>query len=138
MPVMKKNLTSADKAQLKKLGVILVYVFGSQVEGFATPLSDLDIGVVFKDPKKYEDNTLEAYQVLYRLFSKLFPHVPEVDVVFLQFASIALQAKAALQGQSLYMANPTTHFNYRQEIMRRHADLQPYMERHYAAILNRI
>lgn len=131
-------LTSTQKAVLKKQGVSLVYLFGSQVEGFAGLQSDVDIGVVFSNPQQAQRNVLKTYNVLYKLFSAIVPQEKKADVVLLEHALITVQAKAAATGQILYTCSPNDHFRYREETMRRHADAQFYINRHTQAIFARV
>lgn len=133
-----QTLTSAQKAVLKKQGVSLVYLFGSQVEGFAGSQSDVDIGVVFCNSQDVQRDMLKTYDVLYKFFSAIVPREKEVDVVFLEHAPITLQAKAAATGQLLYARSPDDHFRYREETMRRCADAQFYINRHTQAIFARV
>lgn len=130
--------TPAQKAVLKKQGVSLVYLFGSQVEGFAGPQSDVDIGVVFSNPQRAQYDVLKTYDALYKLFSSIVPQEKEADVVLLEHAPITVQAKAAAAGQLLYARSPNDHFRYREETMRRHADAQFYIDRHTQAIFARV
>lgn len=130
-------LTPSQKAVLKKQGVALAYVFGSHVEGFAGPMSDVDIGVVFADADRAQGDVVRTYHALYKLFSAIVPKDKEADVVFLELAPIAVQAKAAT-GNILYARSPQDHYRYREETMRRHADAKFYIDRHTKAILDRI
>ncbi len=57
--------------KMKELGIIAVYLFGSESEGATTIRSDIDIGIVLKDPKKLED-TLPLYNAIYSELSKVF------------------------------------------------------------------
>jgi len=132
------KLTTDHKAQLKKMGVELIYLFGSFAEGFATTHSDIDIGIVFKNPRRYERNTLKAFVSLHRLFSGVYFTCPEVDIVFLQFAPIALQAKAVMRGQLLFESERGAHVRYIEAVMRHRADLQFFLDRHQQAILARV
>lgn len=133
-----RALTPAQKAVLKKQGVSLVYLFGSQVEGFAGPQSDVDIGVVFRNPQQAQHTVRKTYEVLYKLFSAVVPQEKEADVVLLDHAPITVQAKAAATGQLLYARSPNDLFRYREETMRRHADAQFYIDRHTQAIFARV
>src|SRR3989344_3943286 len=85
---------SEDK--LKKLGVGLVYLFGSQAEGTAGPSSDFDIGVVFLDPSARRGDTSKLYQSLYEIFSDAFDlsSFRSMDIVFLERASLELRFDA--------------------------------------------
>ena len=129
--------TSRQKAMLKKQGVSLAYLFGSQVNGLAGSLSDADIGVVFADVEKMDRHSLQTYDALHKLFSDMVPEGIEADIVFLDRAPITVQAKAAT-GQLLYARSPKDHYHYREQTMRRHADAQHFIDRRTNAIFARI
>jgi predicted nucleotidyltransferase len=57
------------KAKFKGLGISTVYLFGSSVTGTKRRSSDIDIGVVFKNPPLGRDNRA-TYNSSYRLFSE--------------------------------------------------------------------
>ena len=65
-------MKKALKEELTKLGILIVYLFGSKAIGKGSPLSDVDIGVVCKDPMEDVD-TRSLYKRLYELFSDLCP-----------------------------------------------------------------
>ena len=133
------RLDQTQKNQLKEMGVIAVYLFGSHAQGTAGPLSDIDIGVVFENPEKYRGNTLEAYDKLYRLFSDVFADTPgEPDVVFLQFTPLALQYRAIRDGKVLYEYGRKARFQYQEEILKRNADMQYLYNLSYRTLLERI
>lgn len=133
------KLSQEQQNKLKEIDVIAVYLFGSQIQGTAGPLSDLDIGIVFADPEKYRDNTLGAYNELYRLFSGVFAGAPgEIDIVFLQFTSLALQHRAIRDGKVLYDPDRQARFSYQEEILKRNADMQYFYRLSYRTLLERI
>ncbi len=74
------------KAELKKIGVSVVYLFGSRATGRESHTSDVDIGVVLREPI---EDTRSSYKVLYELFSAIYPP-SRVDIVFLHKASLSL------------------------------------------------
>jgi len=41
---------------LHKLKLGIVYLFGSQLKGNITPMSDIDLGIVFTDPEVLNDS----------------------------------------------------------------------------------
>jgi len=134
--------------QLKKIGIEIVYLFGSQAEGKTHPLSDFDFGIVFEKPEKYKDNTLDVYSKLYGIFTDVLPksylrrrfqmREHEFDIVFFQFAPLSLQFNAIKGGRVLYEKNEEARFRYQEEVMKRNADLQYFYEMRYKAILERI
>lgn len=136
------------KEKLKKLGVEIVYLFGSRAQKTVGLLSDFDFGIVFKEPEKYRDNTLDIYSELYDIFVKVLPknylkkrftmREHEVDIVFLQFAPFSLQFSVIKNGGVLYEHSKENRFRYEEEVMKKVADLRYFYDIRYKAILERI
>ena len=61
---MKIEFLPKHKAVFRKLGVDVVYLLGSYSGGNVQPMSDVDIGVVFREPEKYKKNSMDAYSAL--------------------------------------------------------------------------
>ena len=130
------------------MGIDIVYLFGSYAQGKTHPLSDIDIGVVFKNPEKYKDKTMDAYLKLYDILTDVLPkdylkrrtkiREHEVDIVFLQFAPLNLQFNAIKDGVVLYERDEKVRFHYLEELMKRIADIQYFYNLRYKAILQRI
>ena len=118
----------------KKLGVEIVYLFGSRAEDRPGPMSDFDIGVVFEQPEKYRDNTLKAYSQLYDIFVEVLPknylrkrlkmRAHEFDIVFLQFAPVSIQYKASRDGIVLYQDSLKSTADYKERTMHNYFDFR--------------
>lgn len=134
--------------QFKKMGIKTIYLFGSQAQGFAGLLSDVDIGIVFENPEKYKDKTLDVYLKLYDIFTDVLPkeylkkrfemREHEFDIVFLQFAPISLQYDAIKNSKVLYEKDEEEKFQYEEYIIKRNADLAYFHNLKHQAILERI
>jgi predicted nucleotidyltransferase len=133
----KIKFSSKQLNQFKKFGIDVIYLFGSQTQGFAHSMSDIDIGIVFADPARYQDKTLDIYNKLDNIFREVFSR-QEIDVVFLQFTPFDLQYSAIKDSQVLYKKSDEKNYNYREYVMKRVADLQYFYDMSYKAILNRI
>jgi len=114
---------------MKKLGIIAVYLFGSESEGATTIRSDIDIGIVLKDPKKLED-TLPLYNAIYSELSKVFKPTffKEIDIVFLQNAPITLQYNAIIYGKVIYEEDPIQRADYEERVIKQYMDFKPILE----------
>lgn len=123
--------------QFKKLGISVIYIYGSQATGLAKSASDIDIGIVFEDPEKYKDKTIKVYSELYSIFTDIFPK-KEVDVVLLQFASPTLQFKAASEGVTIYQQNERNSFQYKETVVKKYADIKHFLDLRAQEVLNRI
>ena len=127
------ELSTVHCRRLKELGVSLLYLFGSYAEGTASPLSDVDLGLVFAHGPV--DHAV-VYQPLYELCTELFPGRP-VDLVFLQHASLELRADAVCHGTVLYQASPDGRAAFEEAVMLARADFAPLQREMDRAILAR-
>lgn len=114
---------------MKKLGILAVYLFGSEAERTTTVRSDIDIGIVFKYKKNLGD-TRPLYNALYSEFSKIFKptFLRQLDIVFLQNAPITLQFNAITSGKILYEEDPVKRADYEERVMNQYMDFKPLLE----------
>jgi len=130
------------------MNILAIYLFGSQAISKAHPLSDVDIGVVFKEPEKYKDKTLQPYLELYQIVTEVLPKDylrhrfkmkgHEFDLVFLQFAPIHVQFNAIRDARILYESNREKRLDYEEYILKRYCDLKYIYDLHYKSVLERI
>ena len=137
MNISKIKFSQKQINQFKKMGVETVYLFGSQAQGFTHPLSDVDIGVVFENPEKYKNKTMEPYLKLDDIFSDVFPK-KQIDVVFLQFTPLSLQFNATRDGKVLYEKDEKKRFCYQEDVLKRYLDIKYFYDLRYKAILERM
>jgi predicted nucleotidyltransferase len=143
-----EDFTQEQKQALKDLGVMAVYLFGSVARDDMHPLSDVDFGVLFENPDRYEGETLDVYTELYKIFNEILPsdylqdrferREHEFDVVFMQFAPIQLQFNIIKDGQILFEANKEERLNYKEYIMKKNADMQHYYKMFRKNLFERI
>jgi predicted nucleotidyltransferase len=119
---MKRDL----KVKIEKLGVAIVYLFGSKAAGRASPLSDIDIGIVFKNPASKRDSRT-LYHMLYQLFSAVYPR-SKLDIVFLQTAPLSLQYSAIREGKIIFEENPRHTADYEQGIINHYLDFRAVLD----------
>lgn len=134
--------------QFKKMGIETIYLFGSRVQSYIHPLSDFDFGIVFSNPEKYREKTLDVYSKLYEIFSEVLPkkylhqrfklREHEFDIVFLQFAPINLQFSAIRNGRVLYEKDREKRLSYEEDIIKKNADLKYFYDLSFKALLERI
>jgi predicted nucleotidyltransferase len=132
----------------KKIGIETIYLFGSQAQGLTHPLSDVDLGVVFANPERYKDKTIEPYLKLYDIFTDVLPKEylkhrfkmkeHEFDLVFLQFAPISLQFEAIKNGKILYERNKKKRLDYEEYVVKRYCDLKYFYDLAEKHLLERI
>ncbi len=119
---MKKEL----KEEFKKLGVLIIYLFGSKAVRRGSPLSDMDIGIVLKASPLNID-TRGLYNRLFELFSEIYPD-SKVDIVFLQTAPLALQFFAMKDGRILFEENPGFTADYENLVIQQYLDFRPVLD----------
>jgi predicted nucleotidyltransferase len=109
--------------KLKKFKVGVVYLFGSAVEKLDSKLSDIDIGIVFTDPAILKDS-LKLYTQLSDIFYESLKPKREIDVVFLQQASLSLQVNAINKGKILYEISSEFRANYEERVLNEYLDFK--------------
>ena len=116
-------------SKMKRLKVGIVYLYGSRVEGISRSNSDFDLGVVFQDPAVLE-NSLQLHSELYDLFSEEFPVTfqREVDIVFLQRASIQLRFEVVNKGKVLFEISPYFRVKFEEKVIRKYLDFTPFLK----------
>jgi predicted nucleotidyltransferase len=114
------------KGKFKKLGVFIVYLFGSRATGREMRSSDIDIGIVLKDPPMEED-TRALYNDLYKILIEMYPS-SKLDIVFLQIASLSLQYFAIKEGRVLFEEDPIFRADYENLVINQYLDFRPVLD----------
>ncbi len=112
-----------DQTLLERHGVLLVLLFGSAVTGSRHPDSDVDIGVLFKNPGLVAKNPVLVYGDLQAEFSKHFRN-KKIDVVYFHEAPLSLQFKAMDAGVVLFESLPAAFADFKEKIMREYFDFR--------------
>lgn len=135
---MKKfSLPLKAKKQLKKLGIMAIYLFGSRAQGVAGPLSDYDFGILTKE----SGFNFELYLKLFNIFSPLCPRkFPNdiIDIVFLGNASLELQMHVVRHGVVLFDSNLNYRLDYENLVMQKTADFAQFRKEYSEILLKRI
>ena len=112
-----------DPTVLKKHGVSLVLLFGSAVTGNRRQDSDVDFGVLFKNPELAAKNPVEVYGDLQAEFARHFKN-QKIDIVYFHEAPLSLQFKAMNDGAVLYQSLPAEFADFKEKIMREYFDFK--------------
>jgi len=114
--------------ELERLKVGLVYLFGSEALGIQTPLSDVDIGIVFFDRTILDDFRIrrKTYTELYDVLADIFPPTleKELDIVFLQQTPLDFQYNVIVKGKVLYQRNPKFRVDYEEQVLDEYLDFK--------------
>jgi predicted nucleotidyltransferase len=114
------------KAELKKIGVSVVYLFGSKATGRTSRLSDVDIGIVL-EKSPCEEDTRALSQSLYEIFTEIYP-ASKLDIVLLQTASLALQYFAIKDGKIIFEEDPRFTADYENRVINQYLDFRPVLD----------
>ncbi len=138
MEIVEKLKKGLKNYNLDELKIGLIYLFGSYAEGTQTPLSDIDIGIVFTD-KKILQNSFDLYAKIYDILTDILPEYQDkVDIVFLQKAPLNIQSAAVTEGILIYEKDFDFRVKYEDRVILLFADFQPILKIFDKAILERI
>jgi hypothetical protein len=134
-------ITDGHEAELKEIfikhGVVLAYLFGSQAAGRITPLSDVDLAVLFPTsvaPQERFRRQLDLIGDCGHLFGR-----NDVDVVVLNEAPPLLAFEVVSKGKRLYedpAARPAAAF--RLYAFNRYVDTAPLRRLRHRNLLKRL
>jgi predicted nucleotidyltransferase len=111
--------------------IMALYLYGSQVEGRANVLSDLDVAVVARPeiPKSQ----------LWRLEDSWAAHWPQyVDLRLLNLAPLSFRYEVTAKGQRLWAANVNTVAEIESLIWRQYWDIRPWLEQDWTEFVKRV
>lgn len=132
---------------MQKNNIALLYIFGSQVatgldllndipREFTDPLTDIDIGVVFKAAPPGPMEVYNLYSSIYNQLEDVFFPYP-LDLVFLQETHSVFQANAIL-GRCIYFCSLEFKEIYEEKVLMRAADFRPFLERYLDEVLEEV
>lgn len=137
LPIQKKQL---PEKEMKRLGVDVVYLFGSQAEGVAGETSDIDIGILLKTPIPKSESITPIYNSLFNIFSDSFnmSNFRTIDIVFLDRAPLELCFDVIRHGTVLFESSPNVRMNFEERMTMLYRDFKPLLKQFNNAVLERI
>ena len=137
-----------QKEKLRGIGVDIVYLFGSQADGTAGELSDVDFGVVLRNSDILKNDFLEVYSGIFGVLSEILPKeylkrrmdigVHEFDLVFLQQANPRMKFRAAEEGRILFQSSLSAVADFKEQALLRYFDFQYFEKISNDAFLMRV
>lgn len=121
------KLSSELKKQLRKVGVIVVYLFGSRAKGKTGALSDYDIGILLKNTvpeKKFFDIKLKLIQDF-----SLFFKTRHIDIVILNKTTPLLAINIINEGCLLFDVIREDRIGFETKATMKYLDRLPYERR---------
>lgn len=126
-----------ERAQLGKLGINTVYLFGSRAQGCASTESDIDIAILLKEPRRSTRDFGKRYLEIYELLAEHFRTRRDIDIVFLHKASGQLKYHVVREGTVLYDADRERRKRFEEHTIIEHADFEYFRNLFETAILER-
>jgi predicted nucleotidyltransferase len=133
------GLKKKTRESLNSLHIGVIYLIGSRARGEQGPESDFDLAVVFSGDKQ-PTNTSEIHPVLYDLLTNEFPVTikSDVDIIYLQEASLSFQFEAISTGRVIYESNPELRADYEESVVKEYLDFAPVEKIFSAALMERL
>lgn len=130
------SLPNSFQKQLKKLGIVAVYLFGSRARGNTGPLSDYDVGILFNErvnSSKYFDLKLQLISDFCHFF-----RTNQVDVVILNTASSLLAMNVISEGKILHCSDREYLIAFETHTMNAYFDYLPHAEYFASSLFKRL
>jgi uncharacterized protein len=113
--------------------VICAYLFGSMKSGRITPLSDIDIAVLFDG--KLTRNEMELYEnKLYMNLTQYFK-TDEIDLVILNDAPPSVQYGVIKVKSIIYFSDFYKMIDFENKVIMNYLDFKPYREEYNKAFI---
>ncbi len=119
-----ERLREASPAAFAGVPVVFAYLFGSEARGEARPGSDVDVAV-FLNPAPGDRMSL-ALDLAGRL--EMASGVPNIEVVVLNDAPIALGGRAIRERRVIFSADEAARVEYESRTLREFFDFQIHAE----------
>jgi predicted nucleotidyltransferase len=133
------ELKKKTREGLRSLNIGIVYLVGSQAREEQGSASDIDIGIVFSDAG-HPIKAATVHPVLYDLLTDEFPVTldKDVDIIYLQEASLSFQFEAISMGRVIYESDPELRADYEESVVKRYLDFAPVEKMFSTALMERL
>jgi predicted nucleotidyltransferase len=112
------HMAALERALMEVRGLAAVYLFGSYGTPFQTPLSDVDIALVFEGS---DDVTMKQHvELIGRITEAL--HEDDVSVTILNRAPLAFRHRVLAEGRLLLMLDEIAHADFLERTITRYSD----------------
>jgi uncharacterized protein len=106
-------------------GLVAAWIFGSYGTPYQTPLSDLDLALLFRRDRV---PNLARQGDLYADIPEIL-HEEDVSITILNRAPVLFQFRVLRTGQRLFCRDPVALADFTEEVISRHADFNIYYEK---------
>jgi uncharacterized protein len=133
------TIKAETRRGLRALDVGLVYLHGSRTGTRARADSDIDLAVVFTcrpDPGRIAKIHPRLYDLLSAEFSAR--KTADVDIAYLQDASLAFQFQVIAEGRLLFESDPGVRADYEESVIKQYLDFRPIAAQFSASLMERL
>lgn len=111
-----------------------VFMFGSQIDGFARKDSDLDVGVRFENGLPAVEQRGKIYAELFADLGACFPG-QKLDLVFIDEAPLHFQYKIFTQGKMIFSRNKEKSLDFHEHIFNLYRDQKYFIDEFFKGVL---
>jgi len=122
------------KEVAEKYSLADIYLFGSQISGFAREDSDLDVAVRFKDGLPKEEERGKLYGNIFSDLSFCFENY-KIDLVFMDEVLLHFQFKIINDGQLIYSENTKKSMEFQEKIANYFRDYKYFIDEYFKGLL---
>lgn len=130
LKVIEENRKELDRI-FQKEGVVLAYLFGSQARGTTSPMSDIDIAVLFSDEIPREEQFHKKLAIGSKL-DTIF-HI-NTDIVGLNTAPPLLKHRAVLYGTLIFAQDKSLQRTFQLRVLQEYEDFAYHLKKSYEII----
>ncbi len=112
------HMAALERALMEVRGLAAVYLFGSYGTPFQTPLSDVDIALVFAEDD--DSPPLRHVELIGRITEAL--HEDDVSITILNRAPLAFRHRVLAEGRLLLLLDEIAHADFLESTITRYSD----------------
>lgn len=111
-----------------------VFIFGSQVDGFARKDSDLDVGVRFQNGLPKVEQRGKIYGEIFADLNSCFSE-QKLDLVFIDEAPLHFKYKIFTQGKIIFSQNQEKSLDFQEYIFNLYRDQKYFIDEFFKGVL---
>ncbi len=130
---MQKQLIDLLDDQIQKFPIDLLFLFGSTIEGFETPRSDIDVAILYQkdsDSKTRFRSSISISTIIENETNK------QVDVISLNDASIIMKYQVVTKGILLFCFDEERRIDFQCQTIMSYEDYLPYLKLYQQSTLD--
>ncbi len=111
-----------------------VFVFGSQIDGFARKDSDLDVGVRFQNGLPSVEQRGKVYGELFADLSSCFPE-QKLDLVFIDEVPLHFKYQIFTKGKMIFSKEQEKSLDFQERIFNLYRDQKYFIDEFFKGVL---